>query len=356
MISQSSFLRKCEEKKCCFFKNFNVDTKEVNPKTDDNICSDLDKLKIDTTKKGSRFPLTLGPVIKRYNSKSQRKKRFKKKKYLQDLRTDDNTFLLNPHETISILSNEYIETDNETGAFIFPRLSLADVGIALIPTYVDPFWKGILQMTLVNTTNKSIRIKLGESIAVIFFNKIDEHLSDEYSSSFPTNSHHYGQTWEKIINQDAEAFLNKKHHENESLWQAISNCYQEYKKHIFTTALLMTLISLVFNFGRIYGDIKEVTNSLQEFKKIRHEVNTGTTILQIKKNENSVYKIIDVNIKSGSIPIVFAKIKNPEILGRLHATIAETDNDLIKKISFHYESPYKSKDDKEIDIQWILLP
>ncbi|HGG8853256.1 TPA: hypothetical protein ACJJ1B_004361 [Enterobacter roggenkampii] len=356
MLNQSSFLKKCENNNCCFFKNFNTLTKTVNIKNLDNIKSDLNDLKNSITKKGARFPLTLGPVVKRYNKKVSKKEQFKGKPYLQDLRNGDNSLLLEPHETVSILSNEYVETDNETGALIFPRLSLADVGVALIPTYVDPFWKGILQMTLVNNTKKTIKIKLGESIGVIFFNEIDEALDDDYQNAFPTTSHHFGQTWEKIIDQDAEPFLNKKTHADINLREHIKLTLQEYKDAIFKVISFATFVSVIFTAGYGYNQVLELKKSVDEFKEEKHTPYTGITQLTINKGEKNISKTIDINIKAGLNPVVLTKSINKMNNDDIHATIAEAKGNVVTKISLTLNLDKKSTDTKVIDVQWILIP
>ncbi|HGD8548599.1 TPA: hypothetical protein ACNE4D_002216 [Escherichia coli] len=356
MINQSSFIKKCENNKCCFFKNFNSISKTVNIKNTENVKNDLINLKNSTTKKGVRFPLTLGPVVKRYNKKVSKKVRFKGKPYLQDLRYGDNTLLLEPYETVSILSNEYVETDSETGALIFPRLSLADVGVALIPTYVDPFWKGILQMTLVNNTRKTVKIKLGESIGVIFFNKADEALSEDYENSFPTNSHHFGQTWEKIIDQDAEPFLNKKTHADINLREHINIALQEYKGAILKSISLTAIISVIFAGGYNYNQLLELKKSVDAFKEQKHTPYTGVTQLTINKDDKNAHAIIDINIKTGPNPMIFAKSLNGMNSNVIHAKIAEIKGNEVTKISFDVTLKEKSKDIKVIDVQWMLIP
>ncbi|MGC0878344.1 hypothetical protein WKG84_12640 [Pantoea agglomerans] len=356
MLTQFSFIEKCKTKKCVFFRSFDTNTKVFLEMNDDNEQKEIAHLESNSKNKGVRFALTLGPVVKRYNNKVPKKSRFKNKKYLEDLREGNNTLLLKPNETVSILSNEYLETDNETGAFIFPRLSLADVGIGIITTYVDPYWKGILQMTLVNNTRKTIKIKLGESIGVIFFYKTNSEVDESYRSSFPTNSHHYGQTWEKIIKYDAEPFLNKKTHEDRSMFDALRSFYEESQgilSKVFSGALIG---GILISAGSFQNQFSEMKKTFEEYKDKKSSNYSGLTQLIVRKGDRYVNKVIDVNFKSQATPVILTKYQDGKTIGNLSSNVSEVNGDVISKISFNLDLGKPSKDNQAITIQWVLIP
>lgn len=376
MLSQNSFIRKCEENKCCFFKNFNAEDNSILPLNDDSKSKGWEELKQSSRSKGVRFPLTLGPIVKRHNFKVPKKQRFQNRNYVQDLRQSGNTVKIDPQETISVLTNEYVETDGETCALIFPRLSLVDVGLALLPTYVDPYWSGILQMTLVNNTNKSINVNVGEAIGVIFFQAIDETVGLQVKDSFPNNSHHFGQNWQKILEQDGVPFPTKKNINESSIWQELSIYILEHKKMLQNIVGIFSFSTVLFGGAFAYhyfSDLakkldKKIEQNKEEIKKeatARKKLDSetlkailkGSYSLQFKKGDKASREIIDVNIKSSLNPLVIVQEDSSIAHGdEYKVDISETKGNVITKLtlSIVLRNPVQQETLKKIS--WVIIP
>jgi len=80
----------------------------------------------------------------------------------------------------------------------------------LTVAYIDPFWDGTLQMILTNSTSSTQRIRLLETIAQCFFFDLATPADARFREEFPRKSHHFGQTWRKVLDEDAEPFPQKK--------------------------------------------------------------------------------------------------------------------------------------------------
>ena len=98
-----------------------------------------------------RVKLTLGPLVKRLdNAPVPKKNRFKNSRDCFDLRTNENKYLLEPGESIILITNERIKLNGKYGCLVIPRISLSDVGILVSTAYVDPYYQGVMRLHMVN--------------------------------------------------------------------------------------------------------------------------------------------------------------------------------------------------------------
>lgn len=160
---------------------------------------------------GDRLRLTLGPIVmthcpQHYSKRSS----YNGRPGLIDLRESNNQIILEPHEVISANTNEHIVLGGKIGAVILPRLRNADAGLLYIPSYIDPYWDGILQAVIVNLTDHKQFLNLCEGIAICRFYRVDGTVSPDARRSFPGKSHHFGQSWNKILEDGAEPFPRRK--------------------------------------------------------------------------------------------------------------------------------------------------
>lgn len=68
-----------------------------------------------------------------------------------------------PHDTVLIVSNEFISLPNYISGYVTSRVSNIANGFGHICTTIDPNWRGALLIGLGNPTNRTIKIDVGTS-------------------------------------------------------------------------------------------------------------------------------------------------------------------------------------------------
>ena len=160
---------------------------------------------------GDRLLVTLGPIGMTHDAKYARKRpAFKNRRGYFDIRDTANTLVLEPHETVSLATNERIRLGGTIGAYVLPRLRNVDAGLVYTTSYIDPFWDGLLQAVVVNVTDQRQTLTLCEGLAQVRFYPIKGYVPEDTQRIFPKKSHHYGQSWLRILNEDYEPFPRRK--------------------------------------------------------------------------------------------------------------------------------------------------
>ena len=112
-----------------------------------------------------RLKLTMGPIIKILNKKAINPKyRFKGMIDCYDLSKSDDKYIINPGESIIVLTNEKVELNGKYACLIVPRISLSDVGIVVTTAYVDPFYYGLMRLHLSNLSDKAYELTDRKSV------------------------------------------------------------------------------------------------------------------------------------------------------------------------------------------------
>jgi hypothetical protein len=149
---------------------------------------------------GDRLRLTLGPLVLSHRyARLRGRANYRGLPGVFDLRESQNRIEIRPGESITINTIESVSLDGSLGAITLPRLSHATAGLVLSPSYIDPCWRGVLVLNLINQTRKPIEIRFGERIAQTLFYEVDgEPLPDGFRNEFARKSHHYGLDWERV--------------------------------------------------------------------------------------------------------------------------------------------------------------
>ena len=216
-----------------------------------------------------RLKLTLGPVIKvlqkqHFNSKNK----FKNNKDCIDIRQSSNVYVIQPRESIVILTNERICLNGKYVALIFPRVSLSEVGIIVTPAYIDAYYNGLLRLNVTNNSKYPFELKALEVIAQCFFFRFSESVSEEYKDSFSEKSVFIGQNWNAIINEDRLPFPTKKNAKDENSFinnikYQIMLAFSIVKKYSLFVAVL-TYVSTIIGMNYSINEYKETTNHIVE--------------------------------------------------------------------------------------------
>ncbi|HET9282447.1 MAG TPA: hypothetical protein VFR24_10860 [Candidatus Angelobacter sp.] len=162
---------------------------------------------------GDRLGLTLGPIV--VSEKIHHfpgRVLFKGRSGHFDLTQSNNQIEIMPGEALALHSIEFIRMGAKIGAYILPRLTLATAGLVVVPTYIDPYWEGILQLYIVNLSTRPYSLNFGERIAICRFYEVQgAEENPEARSQFAQKSHHYGLNWRRILDTDAEVQPRRKH-------------------------------------------------------------------------------------------------------------------------------------------------
>lgn len=158
-----------------------------------------------------RLKITLGPIIKPLKRKKvSRKYRFKEFLDCFDMFKSSHAYLLQPGESIIILTNERISLDGYHSALIIPRVSLSEVGIIVTSAYIDPYYNGLLRLNVTNNSQSPYELKTLEAIAQCFFFKLPGEVNKNYERQFSQKSVFIGQNWKSIFDEDRPPFPVKK--------------------------------------------------------------------------------------------------------------------------------------------------
>ncbi len=309
--------------------------------------------------KSIRMGVTLGPLVKTHNNSFlEFRKKFKKYKNVFDLRSMKNQIIIKPNETISVLSNENIKLSGNTAALILPRLTLADIGLTLVPTYIDPFWDGILQMTIVNNTSNYQVLRVGEIIGQCFFIEVEGNIDDKFKDLFPQTSHHFGQTWKKIIAEDTNPFPTRKSKfENIGFFKK----YFETIKKIVLGLGFMTIIGFI---GESYLKVRQAIDHSEQIDKNKNKIYEieskqslyfiGNLEMAIPKEKNIIEKTIDLKNKKLANGIVIAKFSNSQENKRIDAYISEVGPEIVRLKIVITLDKMLSKNEK-VKVEWVVI-
>ena len=267
---------------------------------------------------GDRLSLTLGPIVKSHKFKKIRgRKNFKNRDYYFDLRESDGSILVEPGETISVASNERIYLHGNFGAFLLPRLSNVDAGLVFATSYIDPKWNGIVQSIITNVSDDSIRISICEKYAICRFYPIVGSVSDEFEKKFSQKSHHYGQSWKKIILEDHDPFPTKKKREKSSFIRNTFFFIKQYIKDVTLVGLIVVVLSGYYDFKSSYEKLVDKSNKVIEIEQtisgIKSDVSkmaiSGEFILLKGNGNHTIIKTFSINRSPSNIGSVWFEIE-----------------------------------------------
>lgn len=100
---------------------------------------------------------------------------------LENLATEDTN--LEPGDTLLIEVKERFNLASDIGGIVFPPNRLSKEGVIMTnPGHIDPGYKGLITVCLVNIGKNSVRLKKGDVIARLLLFKLDK-ASEEYVGS-----------------------------------------------------------------------------------------------------------------------------------------------------------------------------
>lgn len=298
-----------------------------------------------------RLKLTMGPIIKILNKKAINPKyRFKGMINCYDLRKSDDKYIINPGESIIVLTNEKVELNGKYACLIVPRISLSDVGIVVTTAYVDPFYYGLMRLHLSNLSDKAYELTTLESIAQCFFFELSEEVPEMYKEHFSEKSVFFGQTWNGILNTGRKPFPTKK--DSASIDRFVNFKYQLnilwsiIKKHSLIFVFFTNIFILLCGFSAFKQQFEKYTDAI---KQIEEYSTPASSEIIINAGEKYGEKEITVNCEKSDIVSVLCN--NDEIHYKILSGTVENKT----KIIFSYSMSSTFTDEYEINFTYIII-
>lgn len=297
-----------------------------------------------------RLKLTMGPIVKVLNKPVHFKYRFKTARDYYDLRKSNNKYVINPGESIIILTNERIKLNGKYACLVVPRISLSDVGVVVTTAYVDPFYDGVMRLHLSNLSNKSYELTSLETIAQCFFFELSDPVAETFREQFPTKSVFFGQTWHGILDSDRNPFPTKK--ESASIDKFSNLKYQLNillsfaKKHSLVFLLFANIFIILCGFATFKQNFEQHTIVVEQIEGLLEP--TASEIV-INPGENYGEKEIAVEYEKSDIISVLCN--NDEINYKL------ISGDMVNetKIVFSTSLTRAPVDKYEIDFTYVIV-
>ncbi len=210
---------------------------------------------------GDRLYLTMGPVAKSHSGSAGRRPRFKTHADCIDLRASNGTLVIEPRETLMVSTNERIRLGGKLAAYILPRLTNVDAGLLYTPSYIDPYWDGILQAVIVNVTDRPQSLQIGEPIAICRFYRVEGIVPTSLRDTFPKRSHHFGQAWSKILEEDADPFPLRKRAlsptRGDAALRSLRAAFDRWKGTILSLAFVSAAVGVIYYAGGIQSELQQ---------------------------------------------------------------------------------------------------
>jgi dCTP deaminase len=108
------------------------------------------------------------------------KQETRRKVQITDDTGDEGTVLLKPRDVVTVITLEQVELPDFLIGRVFTKGTLFSVGINPVVTYVDPGFAGNLGITLVNNSNRVFKLRHGESICKVEFERLRKPVKQPY--------------------------------------------------------------------------------------------------------------------------------------------------------------------------------
>ena len=155
------------------------------------------------------YRLTLGPycVIEKTQGNIGKENVFK---HGEDLAIDIKEaghLLLYPNQFFVLGSNEYIEVSDKLGGTILPNVRNTDVGLSPPSGCIDPTWKGIIQLGMINLTDYTKQLYYMDAVCLVRFHRHSKPVSAELSERFSSKRPHFGNNWWQIEDEKGRSIF-----------------------------------------------------------------------------------------------------------------------------------------------------
>lgn len=233
----------------------------------------------------NRLILTVGKIARVVSQKTVPKKfKYGNSKKILDLEGDAREYFLRPNESVIIFTNEWLYLDNETSMFVFSKVANYVNGLIVTASFVDPQWKGLIQLMLTNHSCEYRSIKIGDPVASAFFMKTIGTATaiGESSAEFVKHNKIF---WSELRNNKFDPFEQEKVEDNTPPEYVFKKhfTFDNFKRNVIPILNISALLGIITFSISIYLE-------LQEYKKTKQEVGKITN-LEKKVNHLEIKEI-----------------------------------------------------------------
>lgn len=295
-----------------------------------------------------RLKVTLGPIIKPLKRKRVSSKyRFKDQPEYFDMSKSDDTYILNPGESIIVLTNERIVLDGYHSVLIIPRVSLSEVGIIVTSAYIDPYYNGLLRLNVTNNSQSSHELKTLETIAQCFFFELPDEANKDYESQFSQKSVFLGQNWKAIFEDDRPPFPVKKNKvQTNPVLDVVKYSFHAVFNFVNKNALITALISALVMGWTGYNAFNSYKNNTEKLIS-----NFDSSSTEIIINSGELYGEREVTVRCEKDEILAVLCNNDGVSFEI---FSGNDNGTTSIVfSYKLETPQSNK--YEVDFTYVVL-
>lgn len=298
-----------------------------------------------------RLKLTMGPIIKILNRKRIKSKyRFKALPDCFDLRQSDNKYIINPGESITVLTNEKIRLNGKYACIVIPRISLSDVGVVVTTAYVDPFYQGVMRLHLSNLSDQTYELSSLEAIAQCFFFELSDTVSEIYKDQFSMKSVFFGQTWKGILSSDRNPFPIKKQSVIVDRFLNLKNQMNligsYIKQHSLIFMLITNLVVILCGYAAFKQEFMQYTTAMQQIEDFLEP-----TASEIVINAGELYGEKEIIVPYEKSDIVSVLSNNDEVQYKILSSDVKSET----RIVFSYSLSTASVENYELNFTYVII-
>lgn len=309
---------------------------------------------------GNRLSITLGPLVYSHNYKgTSDRKNFKERESVFDLRETEGRIVLRPGENITVNSIESVRLGERWGAITLPRLTHATVGVVLSASYIDPLWDGVLVFHIVNHGKLPIELQIGEKIGACHFYQVaSTDSSNSDASLFASKSHHFGQSWKKIIDGDADPFPQKKKPSSSvsnSPYLAVRQFLKDSWAKLLGGIGIISLLGALLWVGAAVQDFRDLPADVEKLQHNAISAVERTVTVPIAAGANSSTQTISAPTEDDFVPIlVFASPRAASSEAKIDASFISNEEGA-RTIRLVTTVDAISSSDRLFDVNYVVV-
>ena len=170
-----------------------------------------------------------------------------------DLRKiSDRTYILNPGESVIMYTNEVVKLSAEYFGVLLSKVRHEENGLLVSQSYIDPNWKGVLQLIVTNNSEYPQELREHCEIANLVLMSINNQINQQAQ----TRNDHYALNWEKIFdNPIYPKWKDRKRSFIRKGWHAVHTYW-----YLFTTLGIVGIIANIKNIIDLFINIFKFLN------------------------------------------------------------------------------------------------
>lgn len=311
---------------------------------------------------GCRIQLTVGPYARSHAEIEYSGRTYTAQSGVVDI-TAGGSLTVEPRETITLLTNEYVEFPDTHWALVTPRVTMTDAGFLLTTAYVDPGYHGLLRVTLHNATDFRQTINLCEPIAQMFIEEVEGRVDPHNRDELAKRSVFYGSNWERLFNEAAEPFPRRKvplspirlRDRAKNQWRLIRTRGSAAVRAIGVLAFASLLVGALVAYGSFKEQLAGVERLEQRVVKVEGAKPIVGEVSYVFSGTSTTLRIAIPTNTDLSRAQIFAQLKagSDDLLLRSRLQAGQSGPEIVIELNAQGSSSTASH---EGSVAWAILP